>query len=129
MARVEGITADSYGLSMSVYVSNATAGAPVLQGAPLKFADTAPYTMVKCVAGDIPQARAKHNVSSATEPLGVHVFGFSRVNSFTYTGTAPTIGDSIEANGTGGVRAAAEANGTLVMYVDTAKSIVEVLLP
>lgn len=129
MPRVGGPIPDSYGLSLSVKVPTASDANPVNAGTPLSWVATAANSAAPSAAGAVPDMVAKHPVSDAFTPLGVHVFKASRVAVFTYSGTAPAIGASIEANGVGGVRAAAAGNGTRVLYVDTTRTSVEVLMP
>ncbi|MBD8013883.1 hypothetical protein [Planococcus wigleyi] len=123
-----GIVPDSYGLSLTVFAQDATAAAPVKAGTPLKLATTGAYHAVKAADGDAVQLVAKHTVTDADAPLGVHAYNFSRNAEFPFTG-AVAVGDSIVANGTGGVKVAAAPNGSYVALVNTAKGTVEVLLP
>jgi hypothetical protein len=127
--RVGGVVPDNYGLSLTVLVPTASAANPIDQGDLLRFATTGPYHATVAAAGTAVQLVAKHPVENATEPLGVYVYGFSRVDKFVYSGTAPAIGASIESAGDGTVRTAAAANGSYVLYVDTANSTVEVAMP
>jgi hypothetical protein len=127
--RVGGVVPDDYGLSLTVLVPTASETNPVEQGDILSFATTGPYHAAKTAAAGAVQLRAKHTVTDGTTPLGVHVYGFSRVDKFRYSGTAPAIGASIESAGDGTVRTAAAANGSFVLYVDTANGTVEVALP
>lgn len=123
-----GIVPDSFGLSLTVFAQDASAAAPVKAGTPLKLATTGAYHAVKCADGDAVQLTAKHTVTDPDAPLGVHAFNFSRNAEFPYSG-AVAVGDSIVADGAGGVKVAAAANGTFVALVNTAKGTVEVLLP
>lgn len=131
MTRVGGQVPDSYGLSLTVTVPAASEANPVDAGDVLNFATTGPYHAALAADGGAVQLIAKHPVSDPLTPLGVWVLGFSRVQKMTYTGTAPAIGDAVVSNGAGGVRAAAAGttNGTRVLFVDTARSYVEVALP
>ncbi|WP_306010481.1 hypothetical protein [Bacillus sp. MMSF_3328] len=129
MARVGGVVPDSYGLSLTVTVPTASAANPVEADDLLVFATTGPYQAAKAPAGAAIVMKAKHPVSDGLTPLGVHVYGYSRVDKFTYSGTAPAIGASIESAGDDTVRTAAAANGSFVLYVDTARSYVEVAMP
>ncbi|MGG1571603.1 hypothetical protein [Fictibacillus sp. NRS-1165] len=131
MPRVNGTLPDSYGLSLSVYVSTASEANPIEQGDVLSWSATGNYTAVPAADGAEVDLVAKHPVSDPLTPLGVYVYGFSRVERLTYSGTAPGLGTSVVANGTGGVRAATAGvdNGSRVVYVDTTRSYVEVLLP
>lgn len=126
--RVGGQVPDSYGLSLTVTCPTASETNPIDTGDILTFATTGPYHAVPAAAGAAVQMIAKHPVKDPFTPLGVWVFGFSRVQKVYYTGTAPTIGGSIESDGAGAVRAAATANDSFVLYVDTARSYVEVAL-
>lgn len=126
--KVGGILPDDYGLSITVFVQDATEENPVKGGAPLKLATTGNYHAARCTDGDAIQLTAKHTIQSKKQPLGAFAYGFSRNNEFAYTGTL-AVGDSIVANGTGGVKKAGAANGTYVVLVDTVKKIAEVLLP
>ena len=128
--RIGGPIPDSYGLSLTVKVPTASEANPVETGTPLSWSATAAYSAIPTADGAVPDMVAKHPVSDGFTPLGVHVFRASRIGIFEYTGTAPALGASIVANGTGGVRdAGATPNETRVLYVDTARSIVEVLMP
>lgn len=112
-----GTLPDDYGLSVTVFANEATIEAPVKAGTLLKFATTAPYTAIKCVADDAVQLIAKHDVQSPDQPLGAYLLGFQRNYVLPYTGTL-AIGDSVVADGTGGVKKAAAANSTLVAQVN-----------
>ncbi|MGE7191767.1 hypothetical protein [Lysinibacillus fusiformis] len=129
MSRVGGVVPDSYGLSLTVTVPAASATNPVHTDELLVFATTGPYQAAKAPAGTGVVLKAKHPVTDALEPLGVHVYGYSRVDKFTFSGDAPAIGASVESAGDGTVRTAAAANGSFVLYVDTARSYVEVAMP
>lgn len=126
MSRIGGTLPDAYGLSISVYVPTATEAAPIRKGAPLTFAATGGYHAAPAAAGAAVQLIAKHEVSDGSTPLGVYVSGYSRVDEVRYTGPAPVVGGSIEADGAGGYRAAAAANNSLVLYVDAARGTVDV---
>ncbi|MFP5116163.1 hypothetical protein ACSU64_28035 [Bacillaceae bacterium C204] len=129
MPRLNTTMPDSYGLSLSVYVPTASDVNPVETGDLLTWSTTDGYSAVPAVAGDPLQLRAKHPVTDPLEPLGCYVYGFSRVERLPYAGTAPALGASVENDGAGGVRAAAAANGTRVLYVDTAAGLVDVAMP
>lgn len=134
MPRVNTTMPDSYGLSLTVYVPTASAANPVDTGDVLSWSTTEGYAAVPAAAGDPIQMRAKHPVSDPMEPLGVHVFGFSRVERLPFTGAAPALGVSVAADGAGGVTAdvggvAVADNGTRVLYVDTAAGLVDVAMP
>lgn len=129
MPRVGGVVPDSYGLSLTVTVPSASDANQVEAGDSLRFVTTGPYHAAKTVAGETIQLVAKHPVSDGLTPLGVYVYGFSRVDRFKYSGTAPAIGASIESAGDGLVRAAAAANGSYVLYVDATRNYVEVAMP
>lgn len=129
MPRVGGHLPDDYGLSLTVLVPTASADNPVDTGDTLVFTTTGAYHAGPAPAGAAVQLIAKHPVSDPYTPLGVHAFGFSRVSKVSFTGTAPAIGASVEADGTGAVRTAAAANGTLVLYVDAAGGFCEVAFP
>lgn len=132
MTRVGGPIPDSYGLSLTVKCPTASEANPIDTGDLLVWSGTSAYSMVPAADGAVPAGRAKHPVSDPFTPLGVHVFGTSptRVEQISYTGAAPALGASVVANGTGGVRAlgAEAANHTRVLFVDTARSLVEVLI-
>lgn len=129
MARVGGVVPDSYGLSHTVTVPTASEANPVAADELLVFATTGPYQARKAAAGEVVTLKAKHPVTDGLTPLGVHIYGYSRVDKFTYSGVAPAIGASIESAGDGTVRTAAAANGSFVLYVDTARTYVEVAMP
>ena len=126
MPRIGGTLPDSYGLSASVYVPTATTAAPIAKGQPLTFADTGGYHAAAAAAGATVELIAKHGVEDGQTPLGVYVVGFSRIDELKYTGDAPAIGGSVEADGAGAYRAALADNGTRVLYVDTARMTVDV---
>lgn len=130
MTRVGGVTPDDYGLSLTVTVPTASADNPIRQGDTLRFAATGPYHAAPTADGEEIQLVAKHPVYDPLSPLGVHVYGFSRVDRYRYTGTAPAIGASIVAAGKNSVREAAAGTGTgYVLFVDTARGMVEVAMP
>jgi hypothetical protein len=129
MPRVGGVVPDSYGLSLTVTVPTASEANPVEADDILTFATTGNYQAVKAGAGAVIVLKAKHPVRDGLTPLGVHVYGFSRVDRFTYSGAAPAIGASIESAGDGTVRAAAAANGSFVLYVDASRNYLEVAMP
>lgn len=129
MPRLNTTMPDSYGLSISVYVPTASEANPVDSGDLLTFVTTAGYSAAPAAAGAAIQLRAKHPVTDPLEPLGCHVFGFSRIERLPFTGAAPALGASVTADGAGGVATAAAANGTLVVYVDEAAGLVDVLMP
>lgn len=127
--RVGGQVPDSYGLSLTVTCPTASETNPIETDDILTFATTGPYHAVPAAAGAAVQMIAKEPIKDPFTGIGVWVFGFSRVQKMRYTGAAPVIGGSIEADGTGKVRAATTANGSYVLFVDTARSYVEVALP
>ncbi|NMF00243.1 hypothetical protein [Aneurinibacillus aneurinilyticus] len=128
MFKVGGIVPDDYGLSITVYAQEATEENPIKAGTPLKLATTGAYHAVKCADGDVIQLVAKHAVQSKKQPLGAYAYAFSRNNEFPYSGTI-AVGDSVVADGQGGVKKADAPNGTFVALVDGSKKTVEVLLP
>lgn len=127
--RPGGVSPHSFGLQVTVLVPTATEADPINTGDNLKFANTGAYHAAPCVAGDQVQLKALHPVKDGKTPLGCQLYGFSRIDKFTYTGTDPAVGASIEAAGKDTVRTAAAANGTFVLFVDTTKKIVEVAMP
>lgn len=129
MPRVGGHLPDDYGLSLTVLVPTASEANPVNTGDTLVFTTEGAYSAGPAAAGTAVQLIAKHPVSDPYTPLGVHAFGFSRVSKVKFSGTAPTIGASVAADGNGGVQAAAEGNGTRVLYVDAAGGFCEVAFP
>ncbi|KAB2328938.1 hypothetical protein F7731_23585 [Cytobacillus depressus] len=129
MPRVNTTMPDSYGLSLTVYVPTASEANPIETGDILSWSTTSGYSAVPAGAGDAIQLRAKHPVTDPLEPLGVHAFGFSRVERLPFEGTAPALGDSVTADGKGGVTTAGDANGSRVLYVDVAAGLVDVALP
>jgi hypothetical protein len=134
MFKVGGILPDDYGLSITVFAQEATEENPIKAGTPLKLANSGDYHAVKCVDGDAIQLVAKHAVQSKKQPLGVYAYAFSRNNEFAYSG-AIALGDSVVADGEGGVKKAVDGggaavdNGTKVVLVDATNQKVEVLLP
>lgn len=131
MARVGGQSPDAYGLSLTVKVPTASSANKTNTNQPLRWA-AGPYNAVNAAAGEVIQLVAKHPVEDALTPLGVWLAGGNgRVHVFTYTGAAPTVGAGIVADGTGGVQAAAgteTGNTSRVLYVDTTRNYVEVLI-
>lgn len=123
---------DDMGTSLTLYVKDATKVAPIKAGDLLVFDATAgnSHGAKKAVDGDVIDAVSKHGlVEGPEDPCGVHlVVGRSRINKFKYTGTAPALGVSVVASGIDTVKATATPNNTRVMLVDTANSIVEVLI-
>lgn len=130
--RVGGQSPDAYGLSLTVKVSTASPTNRVESNQPLVWA-AGSYNADIAPAGAVFNLVAKHPVEDALTPLGCWLAntGSSRVHVFSYTGAAPTVGGSVVSNGTGGVMAAAGTETGLtnrVLYVDTARSYVEVLI-
>lgn len=128
-ARVGGVSPHSYGLQITVLVPDATEGNPINTGDGLKLVNTGSYHAAPCADGDKIQLKALHPVKDGKTPLGCQIYGYDRVDKFAYEGATPAIGNSIVAAGKGTVKVAAEANGTYVLFVDTAKNIVEVAMP
>ncbi|MED0765994.1 hypothetical protein P4S83_01765 [Aneurinibacillus thermoaerophilus] len=128
-ARPGGVSPHQYGLQVTVLVPTATEAAPINTGDNLKFVNTGAYHAAPCADGDAIQLKALHPVKDGKTPLGCQLYGFSRIDKFTYTGADLVIGDSIVAAGKGAVKKADAANGTVVLFVDTAKKIVEVAMP
>lgn len=112
-----GMLPDDYGLSLTVFASEATADAPIKAGTLLKFDSSAAYAVKKCADGDAVQAVAKHDVTSPDQPLGVFVIGFSRNYAAKYSGTL-AVGNSVVSDAAGGVKAAGAANNTLVVQIN-----------
>jgi len=129
MPRVGGVVPDSYGLSLTVTVPTASDANPVDADDLLVFTTTGAYHARKAAAGEVVVLKAKHPVRDGLTPLGCHVYGYSRVDAFTYTGTAPAIGSSVESAGDGTVRVAAAGNGSFVLYVDATRNYCEVAMP
>lgn len=129
--RAGGNSPDHAGLSITVFVKAITEADPVLAG-DLFIQDPThgDYGVKRCVDGDIPLFVAKHGgVVSPSVPVGVFLFGTqSRVHKLKYSGTAPTLGQSVVASGARTVKATGTANSTKVLKVDTVKQIVEVLI-
>lgn len=108
-----GMLPDSYGLSITVTASEATRENPIKAGTPLKFDTSAPYAAVKCADGDAVQMVAKHDVQTPEQPLGVYLLGYKRNYVLPYSGTV-SIGDSVVADGNGGVKKSVDGEGTAV---------------
>lgn len=126
-SRPGGVSPHNYGLQVTVLVPNATENAPVKAGDPLKFVSTGSYHAAPCVDGDKIHLKAINTANDGKTPVGCQLYGFSRIDKFSYTG-AVSVGDSIVASGDGAVKAALEANGTFVLFVDNARNIVEVAM-
>lgn len=129
MPRLNTTLPDGYGLSLSVYVPTASEANPINTGDLLVWSTTEGYAAAPGVAGDPVQLRAKHPVSDPFTPLGVHVYGFSRVERLPYVGAAPALGASVALAADGTVTTAAAANGSRVVYIDTAAGLVDVAMP
>lgn len=129
MSRVGGHLPDDYGLSLTVLGATASEANPIERNTPLVFANTGAYHVIPAPAGAEPDAIAKHRVTDPYEPLGVHAFGYSRVSKVEFSGTAPTIGGSVESDGAGAFRAAATPNRNRVLYVNAAGGFCEVAFP
>lgn len=128
--RVGGVSPHQFGLQVTVLVPTASEALPINTGDNLKFANTGAYHAAACADGDVIQLKALHPVKDGKTPLGCQLYGgFKRVDKFTYTGADPTVGASIVAAGKGTVKVAGAANATRVLFVDTAKKIVEVAMP
>lgn len=128
MDNIGGILPDSYGLSLTVFATDATPENPIMPGEVLVLANTGPYQARRAAAGDPLQLVSKDTARDEETPLGVHVAGFSRNVSAKYSGEV-AVGDSVEADGNGGVRTAAADNGTYVVKVDAVRKKIEVLIP
>lgn len=134
MARVGGQSPDSYGLSTTVNVTNATEQNAVQSSYPLTWDDTAPHSAKLSADGESVDLIAKHTVTDAITPLGAWVCGQSdsRINVLTYSGADPALGSGVVADGNGGVRSADTAGGETgkgrVLYVDPSRNQVEVLV-
>ncbi|TWT04611.1 hypothetical protein [Planomicrobium sp. CPCC 101079] len=128
MDQIGGVLPDSFGLSLTVFATDATPENPIMPGDILVLANTGPYQARRAAAGEAVQLVSKDTARDVETPLGVHAAGFSRNVAVKYTG-AIAVGNSVEADGAGGVRAAAAANGTYVVKVDTVRQKVEVLIP
>jgi len=119
-----GVLPDDYGLSITVFASQATTDAPIKAGTLLKFDTSAPYTAVKCADGDAIQMVAKHDVQSPEQPLGVYLLGYKRNYKLPYSGDI-AIGDSVVVDANGGVKKAVDdagapiKNGTFVAQVNS----------
>jgi hypothetical protein len=127
--RVGGVSPHSFGLQVTVLVPTATELAPIVAGDNLKFVNTGAYHAAACADGDTIQLKALHPVKDGKTPLGCQLYGFSRIDKCKYTGADPTVGASVVASGKGTVKTAGAANGTRVLFVDTARKIVEVAMP
>lgn len=133
--RVGGQSPDAYGLSLTVKVPSASATSPVETNTPLIWASGS-YNAAVAPAGSAFDMVAKHPVEDATTPLGVWLAsGGARIQVMRYSGTAPTVGGSVVADGLGGVTTAGVdgggapiSNNTRVLYVDTVRSYCEVLI-
>lgn len=134
MARAGGQSPHSYGLKVTVKVPTATSSAPVSAGDQLVLSTDGAYEAAPATSGDPIQLIAINGTDNALTPVGAFLFGFSRVHHLAYSGTAPAIGAGVVAAGDGTVRAAdtgatpAEEGSGFVLFVDTARSYVEVAL-
>lgn len=118
-----GVLPDDYGCSITVFAKEATTDKPIKGRSVIKVDTSAPYTAVKCADGDAIQMVAKHDVQSPEQPLGVYLLGYKRNYKLPYSGTL-SIGDSVVADGNGGVKKAVDGagapikNGTFVAQVN-----------
>lgn len=132
MPRAGGQSPHSYGLKVTVKVPTATASAPVSSGDQLVLSTDGAYEAAPAQAGDPIQLIAINGTEDALTPVGAFLFGFSRVHHLAFSGTAPAIGSGVVAAGDGTVRAAdtggGETGNGFVLFVDTARSYVEVAL-
>lgn len=134
MARIGGQSPDSYGLSTTVSVTNATEENPAHSGYPLVWDTSTAHGAAIAASGEAVELIAKHTVKDAMTPLGAWVSGSgdTRINVLIYSGADPVIGDSVVADGNGGVRVADTAGGessnNRVLYVDPSRNKVEVLI-
>lgn len=125
--RVGGQSPHTDGLQITVTFPTATKQNPVKVNEPLSFDTVGPYTAKRLAADGVIQMKAIHSVEDGTTPLGVQVYGFSRIDSFEYSGTL-AVGDTICGDGAGKVKKATTATNTLVCYVDSTRKICEVLM-
>lgn len=121
-----GPSPDEYGFKLTMYAPAATEAAPIEEGQPLVYGP-GPYEVAPAPAGTA-DLIAKGYASDGRTPVAALVIGTGRVDTLAYTGAAPTIGASMESDGAGAWRVAAAANGTRVLYVDTARGVVDLLV-
>lgn len=112
-----------------------TALAPVEIGEIYKLSTAASYKLVAAVAADklggianAPLVRTEER-ADIVKPIAVRVIsrGFQRISALKYSGAAPTLGASVEADGAKAVRNVAYDGNSFNCYVDTTNLIVEVL--
>lgn len=78
--------------------------------------------------GNAPLVRTEER-SESVKPISVRVLGaWSTILRMAYSGAAPTVGQSVEADGSKKVRALAFNGFTFVLFIDTAKTEVEFLI-
>lgn len=119
---------DEYGLSLTVYCPTASETNPINTKDVLVWDNTAGWGVAKAGAGAAIELIAKHPVDDPFTPLGVHCFGFSRVETFPYTGEI-ALGAGVVYAGDGEVRAAAEGETATGRVVNVDAGLVDVLLP
>lgn len=125
--RLNASLPDSYGLSLTVYVPTASETNPVNTGDYLVWDRTTGWGVAPAGDGAAFEVKAKHPVSDPYTPLGVHVYGFSRVEDLK-AGTV-AIGDVVVYDGAGGVRVAGEGEGNTGLVVNVENGLAQVLLP
>lgn len=129
MVRLNASLPDSYGLSLTVYVPTASETSPVNGGDALVWDRTTGWGVAKAGDGAAIELIAKHSVSDPFTPLGVYVFGYSRVHDFPASDV--TIGTEVVSNGSGGIRAVSDGDtaGASGLVVNVENGIAQVLLP
>lgn len=132
--RPGGETPSDYGL---VITAEAPAGTdsttPVEVDQVFKLSTSTAYKLVATADGDVPDTAGilvcALERSVDVKPIAVRVLGrHSCIKTLTYSGTDPTIGQSVIADAARGVKAAAYNGINFVLYVDTVKKTCEVLI-
>lgn len=131
--RPGGETPSDYGLVITAEAPAGTdATTPVEVGDVFKLSRSTAYKLITAVASDPLSTEvlvAALERSSDVKPISVRVLGhYQAIKSLPYSGTTPTIGQSIQADGARKVKAVAFDAKTFVCFVDTAKLTAEVLI-
>jgi hypothetical protein len=107
---------EKYGSSFNLYIQSATEANPVFAGTPIKLVNTVDYGATVCADGDAIDGVTKATTYTKDQPVGCYLYEYARNAIFSVTGTVVR-GDSVVADGKGGVKKATAPNGTRVVMV------------